>query len=93
MWSKHLTIKQLFSIVCLSHSISCVFGVCIEAATALNQLDKEEVLPAGFEGATLTMFVFDNINFPDPTNGTIKLTKIFPHQLTLVFANKSFCSQ
>ena len=77
MWSKHLTIKQLFSIVSLSHSISWVFGVCIETVTALNQLDKEEVLPTGIEGATLTMLVFNNIDFTDHSNGIIKLTKTF----------------
>ena len=93
MWSKHLTIKQLFSNVSLSDSISCAFGVCIKTARALNQLDKAEVLPTGIEGATLTMFVFDNINFPDHSNGIIKLTKTFQRYLTLVFANKSFCSQ
>ena len=91
MWSKHLTIKQLFSNVSLSDSISCAFGVCIKTARALNQLDKEEVLPTGIEGATLTMFLFDNINFTD--HKIIKLTKTFQRYLTLVFANKSFCSQ
>ena len=58
MWSKHLTIKQLFSNVSLSDSISCAFGVCIKTARALNQLDKAEVLPADFEGATLTICLF-----------------------------------
>ena len=51
----------------LGHSISYDSAVCAETAMALNQLDTAEVLPAGFKKKTLTMLVFDNIDFSEET--------------------------